>query len=219
MVKKNTTPPELAKQRADRIKRVREILRLSRSQLAAQYKKFGLTYSSLKNWEDIKWHGLTESGATILAKAFQEHGIHVTVEWLMFGIGDDPTSSLLKQNIKLSETAIIAKEIKFFHENNSNAVDTIITDDALEPYLKAGDYVAGIRYFANDIERAIGHPSIVQIENGQQLVRVVTAGDDVELYTLTCSNPNSVTAPKIFKNIKLLSAAPILWIRKLEVKK
>ena len=40
MVKRNTTSPELAKQRADRIKRVREILQLSRSQLAEKYKQY-----------------------------------------------------------------------------------------------------------------------------------------------------------------------------------
>ena len=145
MVKRNTTPPELAQQRANRIKHVREILQLSRTQLAEKYKKYGLTYSSLKNWEDIKWHGLTESGATILAKAFQEHGVQVTVEWLLFGIGEDPAPNLLTQKIKRSEVAIIAEEIQFFHQNNSDAVDTIINDDALEPMTPA----ASINGFSN----------------------------------------------------------------------
>lgn len=225
MVKKPHNPSEeLAKARAKRIKRLREYIRLSRPKLAEKYAKYGVKKNSLQNWETARWYGLTESGAIMLTQAFQDEGLNVTIEYLMYGVGDDPIPNALpfravEESNPAAEKNTIAKELHYFHQHNSNAIDTTITDDGLDPHLVVGDYVAGIRYVDNDIERAIGHPSIVQTETGELLVRAVNCGKDLGFYTLSCTNPNTTVAKKIIKDIKLLSAAPILWIRKPEFKK
>lgn len=214
MVKKHVSSPELAQERSTRIKRLRKMLRYSRAKFAEKHE---ISYSSLQNWEDIRWYGLTESGAAELARAFQAEGLAVTIEWLMFGLGEDPLESSeilpFPERTKLSEQGLVTKELRLFHEHHADAVDTIITDNGLAPWLAIGDYVAGIRYFDNEMEKAINHPSIVQTSDGQMFIRIVKPGKDLGYYTLVC---DSLPA---FQDVQLLSAAPILWIRKLEIKK
>lgn len=213
----------LAIDRAERIKRLRRNLRYSRQKFSDKYKKLGITASALQSWEDIRWNGLTEKGAHLLAQAFQEEGLQVTVQWLLFGIGEDPLGNiafpldmpLLHTLIKPSEKNNIAKELRLFHQHITEGIDTVITDDGLAPWLAPGDYVAGKRYFDNDIEKAIGSPCIVQTLAGETLVRMLTSGSDLELYTLACSNPVSTNTQRIIEDIRLFSAAPILWIRKM----
>ncbi len=225
MVKNPHNPSsEQAKARAERIKRLREFVRLSRPKFAEKYAKYGIKKNSLQNWESARWYGLTESGAIMLTQAFQDEGLKITIEYLMYGVGEDPIPDsipfrILEDVAQPSEKSIIAGELRYFHQHNANAIDTVITDDALAPCLGPGDYVAGIRYFDHDMEKAIGHPSIVQTESGDFLVRVVNCGNDLEYYTLTCSNPKTTAAPSTLKDVKLFSAAPILWIRKLQPKK
>lgn len=213
---------QLGKDRADRIKRLRDATRLSRTKFAEKYAKYGVKKTSLQNWEDNRNFGLTEGGAFILLQAFQEEGLKLSIEFLMYGAGTDPIydsipCKTIEKDRQVSEQEHIAEELRLFHQYHVNAVDTIITDDSLLPLLRPGDYVAGIRYLNHEMEKAIGHPSIIQTESGEQFVRVVTCGKDLGYYTLTCTNTK--TAAATLRDVKLLSAAPILWIRKFEVKK
>lgn len=207
--------------RAERVRQLRKSLHLSRKTLSDKYKKYGITASALQSWEDVRWNGLTEKGAQRLVQAFQDEGAQVTVEWLMFGIGDDPRGiifpSALLPTPSLSEQENIAQELRLFHQLNSDAVDTVVSDDGCAPWLAIGDYVAGKRYFGHDIDKAIGHPSIVQTLSGNVLVRMVNRGNMKEHYTLSCSNPATTAKQAIIENTKLFSAAPILWIRKPEI--
>lgn len=224
MVMTEEESSSLAKDRSNRIKRLRKALRFSRQKLTAKYKKYGLSTSALQNWEDIRWKGLTENGAIILSKAFQEEGLNVTIEWLLFGVGKDPigdTDYFTKIPMEIanpSEHTLIAKELRLFHQNNPESIDAVITDDSLAPWLTPGDYVAGKRYFENDMEKTIGHPCILQTLSGETLIRFLKAGKDLEYYTLVSTNAETTVAQPILENIQLFSAAPILWIRKLNLK-
>lgn len=210
----------LANERANRIKRLRSALRFSRQKLADKYTKYGLTSKSLQNWENSLWNGLTEEGALKLTKAFHDEGLNVTVEWLLFGIGEDPIGNLddffnVPVEIKKpSEKAFIAKEIQLLHQHCKDIVDTIITDDSLAPWLMPGDYVAGKRYFDQDMEKAIGQPCIAQTNSGETLIRILKAGKDLEYYTLVSSNPDTTATRPVIEDIQLFSVAPIAWIRK-----
>jgi hypothetical protein len=217
---KHKPSPEIAKERADRVKRLRGALRLSRPKFCKKYANYGITTSALQGWEDVRWYGLTENGANMLAQAFQDEGLNVTVEWLMYGIGESPISDSFpfpqpKGAAKLSEKGFVANELQIFHQHVPHAVDTIIMDDGLSPWLMPGDYVAGARYFDKDIAKAVGQISIVQTLSGNLLVRMVQSGKDADCYTLTCTNPHTTVKQSTLKNEKLFSAAPILWIRKL----
>lgn len=221
--------PKLAKARSQRIKDLRKYLKISVAKLAEKYAGYGLTVGGLDSWEKISWNGLTEGGATLLAKIFRKEGLNVTVEWLMFGVGESPIPKPLfsiakttksKNSKQLdSEKELIEKELQTFYQNYPNSIHVVIDNDSLAPSLMPGDHVAGIKYTNNEMERAIGHPSIVQLTKKKTLVRMVTPGKDLGIYTLTCTNPKTTVKQIEIKDVKPLSVAPIIWIRKPEVKK
>lgn len=209
----------LGEARAKRIRYLRELSGLSRQKFCDKYKKYSITYGAMQTWEDVRWHGVSEKGAKALVQAFHDEGIPITLEWLMFGVGEKPIKIETKINplsdiTLLSEEKIISQELRFFHQLNNNAVDAIVSDDGLAPCLLPGDYVAGQRYFDEDIAQVLDTTCIAQLLSGQVFVRYMTLGTEKGRYTLLCTNPNTtVLEPKI-ENVALFSAAPISWIRK-----
>lgn len=201
--------------RAKRIRYIREaILKLSREQLSAVSK---ISASSLQNWEQERNKGLTEAGARRLVQAFREQGANCTVEWLLYDVGEKPTSpfskSTMKELLKSPDEEIISKELKIFHELNPNSIDTVISDDGMTPIFLPGDYVAGKRYMGEEIKKTIGLPCILELETQELLVRMLEVGEEENKYNLYCANPNALTK-KIYRNIEIKSSAPILWMRR-----
>lgn len=209
----------VAQDRAQRVRGLRDALRYSRQKFCDKYAKYGVTPSTLQSWEMVRWNGLTERGAEILATVFREEGLNVTVEWLLFGVGESPLKMASQLKIAHSVAKVwgdetIAQELRFFHQLNQEAVDAVVVDDGFAPWLAPGDRVAGKRFFAEDMEKALGHPCIVQTIAGGVLIRLLKDGSDADGYTLTCANTDTTVAEPVLKNVKLFSAAPILWIRK-----
>jgi hypothetical protein len=199
------------KERADRVRKLRKKLKLSR----ADFKKYGISIATLQGWEDTRFGNLTHKGAKRLVEAYQHEDTEVTVEWLMYGGGLDPLLSRVAESgavykVQLTEQAIIAQELRLFYQNNSNAIDIIISDDAMLPFLSPGDHVAGKRFFDRDIEHAIGISNIIQTLSGVMSVRILERGSAPDLYNLTGTHPDTA----VEHDVKLFSAAPILWIRK-----
>lgn len=208
-------------QRSERALRLRNSLRLTRDYFQ---KKYGISLTAMQAWEDDKYGGMPESGAIALSNAYQAEGIPVTVEWLMYGMGEDPLEGLVIGGYrlkKLSEKAEsqslshatenpIMDELKIFYKNHKNAVHLIVEDDGLAPLIMPGDYVAGKWLFDEDIKTALDFPCIVEIESGKKTVRIVRSGSYDNLYDIACINPNY----KILKDNKLLAAAPIIRIWK-----
>lgn len=204
-----------AEARARRIRYVREsVLGMSREQFSVASK---ISASSLQNWEQERNKGLTETGARRLVQAFREEGADCTIEWLLYDIGEKPmapfSKTTMKELLKSPDEEIIAKELKLYHELNPNSVDTVILDDGMSPVFWPGDYVAGKRYFNEEINKTIGLPCIVELETGELLVRMLELGDDAHKFNLYCANPNALTK-KIFRNVEVKSAAPVLWMRR-----
>lgn len=202
--------------RGQRLRAIRDALRLSRRALEDKY---GISAPTLQNWEEARNNGLTEKGAKRILKAFLAEGVTCSLEWLFYGIGEEPrfpdvAVKIFAQKNVLSEETIIAQELRLFHQLNPEAVDTVIADDGLAPALLPGDRVAGKRYFDKDMEKAIGQICIVQTMAGKVLVRLIKSGKDVELYNLECTNPQTVVVQPLLADIQLFSAAPVLWIRK-----
>lgn len=192
--------------RAQRLQKLRATVKLP----VRLFKKYGIAYNSFRNWEKGEFSGLSESGAIKLSQICNELGYNVSVEWLLFGIGQDPFCN--KQMINDRENA--EKELKFFHHHLLDSIDTLISDDALAPWYQPGDIVAGKCLLDNAMEFAIGFPSIVKTQNNEVLVRIVHSGNDIELYNLECSNPNTTVNSPMITDVKLLFAAPILWSRR-----
>lgn len=219
MVKlQSTLSPETARERGQRIKSVRNYLGLSIAKLCEKYQHYGLKVSTVSGWETMIWRGLTENGAKILTQAFRDEGAEkVTVEWLLFGVGESPIPTSFLQDSKssqFSEAELIAEEIKPFSRHYPDFLDLKITEDGLVPYLEIGDHVAGKRYFGKDMEKAIGHYSIVELAKDKILVRMVKPGKDLGIYTLICTNPKTTVKQTEIKDVTPLSIAPVIWIRK-----
>jgi DNA-binding transcriptional regulator YiaG len=205
------------KARADRIRYLRNLLDVSREKFA---KKHGISLGTLQSWEDVRYGGLTDKGAAQLLEAFQAEGIvNCTIEWLMYGKGEKPTKKsfldeFLGQSALKSDDAILANELQLFSQLHKNPVDLAITDDGLVPFYLPGEHVAGERFFGQEIVKAVGYTCIVQTQAGVLLVRKVELGTQEGTYNLVCTNPETTVAEPALSNTKLLSAAPIIWIRR-----
>ena len=212
---------DIARERGRRIRYLREALRFSRPTFA---EKYSFSPRTLENWEEPRGEGITAVGAKKLIEAFKGEGLRVTVEWLLNGKGTDPiigyeesTNLFRSQPDNFSDPAIIAKELDLIHKLHSNIIDTIVVDDAMAPFLTPGDYVAGRRLSGSAMEKAIGLLCIAQTSNGM-LVRIIERGIDNSCYTLRCLNPHTTVPNPILENISLISVAPIIWTRKVNLK-
>ncbi len=216
--------------RGSRARYIRDkILGLSRNKFSKRHKDLELTVSTLQNWEDARYGGLTEKGARKLIEAYAREGIQCSLQWLLFGIGDAPpevrdfnlivenkaTAQFPQSNASLvADEESIVKELRYFRELHIEAIDAIVNDDGLSPYFEPGDCVAGIRLTGQAINKAIGLNCIIQTHLGQILIRKLEAGTQPNLYTLTCTNHEAqVPEPQLF-DVKLFSVAPIIWLRK-----
>jgi hypothetical protein len=84
----------------------------------------------------------------------------------------------------------------------------------MSPRYDIGDYVAGILYSSSFIDDLIGLECIVKTTDGELLVRSLCRGQKQGHYTLTCSNPKTTVIYPVIHNVKLLSAAYIIWHRR-----
>jgi hypothetical protein len=195
-------------QRGKRIKYLRKILRYSSRAFGA---KCHTKDSTLKSWEQGRHTGLTTDGALSIVEACKKEDVsYCTLEWLLYGKGPDPEIKTGTFSGTASNT--IAQELGFFQQLHANAIDIIVQDDSMQPYFFQGDHVAGIRYFAQDINKLVGLNCIVQLQTGEILVRKLNKGKMPDCYTLTCSNTAAKQA--IIENVPLFSAAYIIWTRK-----
>lgn len=200
---------KIAEARGSRVRYLRErLLGLSREQFCKNSK---LTNHSLKAWELAWGGGLTESGAKKLVEHAKRLGIYTSCAWLMHDIGNTPT--LITKDLEICEEEIeqIANELLVFRKI-PGTIDTMVKDDAMQPFLHPGDYVGGI--ISKKLDDAIGYNCIVIDSEHNYYIRQLEAGDLKHHYHLKSLNPHPLTAKKKIENIKIELVAPIIWIRK-----
>lgn len=212
------TPLEIA--RARRVLSLRKMTGLSRRQFA---KRYGVAPGTLQHWEDVHGNGLTEKGAKRLIKALQTSGIYCAFEWLMQGIGQGPrlqqphntdSELLYETQNEDNEIIYIEQELALFYQHYKEAIDCIITDDGMWPLFKINDRVAGQRYYGAAIANCIHQECIVMTVEGDLLVRELRQSELPNHYTLACINPRTNVAKPIIYDVQLVSAAPVIWIRR-----
>lgn len=211
----------LYKERGERIKYIRkEILRLSRNELT---RKFHIPTGTIQNWEDSRHGGLTENGAIKLIKILASIDIKCEIEWLMYGIGQQPfpphdiKSQLSIINENVSNKSIIdqiSDELSLFYNHNPFSIDIIVPDDAMEPMLLKGDIIAGKRFLSSEIKQLITQICIVQTLTGLVLVRKIMPGKREGHYDLIALNKDSSITDINYFDELIISAAPIQWIRR-----
>ncbi len=214
---------DLSRQRGDRLKLLRtELLRLSRNAVAEIY---DIPAGTIQNWEDARHGGLTEKGARRFIEVLKSQNINCNLEWLLYGIGQAPIQLTTRsqsggfQKIAASAQAKefdnIAKELMLFYEHTPNAVDIIVSDDAMLPRYTQGDHLAGKRYFNEDLNKLIGQTCIIQTQSGIVTVRQLLSGSKQDHYDLISLNKESKIEDLNLFNMRIFSAAPVLWIRRI----
>jgi transcriptional regulator with XRE-family HTH domain len=198
--------------RAKRLRYLRESLRLSMPKLG---KLCDIPSSSVQNWEYARFGGLTESGAKKIIHGLKAKDFHVSLEWLLFGIGKAPSFPFSPQDkIKNTEDTFIREELQLFQHHYHDAIDCVIADDGMMPRYIPGDHVAGVRCYHESIQKTIGLPCIIETTSGNTLVRTIEIGDRPNVYNLICENENTSVPEPMIKNISINSVAPIIWIRR-----
>lgn len=187
-----------------------------------------ISANTLQGWEQGK-NPLSEKGARRVVEALKHEGLLCTVDWLLSGKGMPPrsfdiitagmTDTVLQDNVlndmNLREEENIYRESQLFKEQNPNSIVLTITDDSMEPYFSVGDYIGGIRLYNDDIDRYVGANCIIEFENNLILARLLQKGSREGTYTASCTNPKTSAPPPLnLYDVKVISAAPILWHRR-----
>lgn len=191
-------------------------------------KKYLISANTLQGWEQGK-NPLSKKGAKRILEALKNEGLICSLEWLMNGVGvpprpfemtrsDAPFATDLDNflnSLRLQEEQSIYQELQAFKTNNPNSIIITISDDAMEPQFRSGDYIGGVRLTKpEDIQQYTGQPCIVELADHTITPRYLHADTEAGTYTLSCTNFQSKHAPLNIFNAKIMSAAPILWHRK-----
>jgi len=196
-------PTITGKAKGLRLQHLRDLSGLSRQELCKQY---GFNPRTLKSWELGDYKGIPESSAAKVLIALLKEGVKCRLEWLMDGSGEPPMLNQKKQ---------ILRELETFRKNNAKGIDLLINDDAMQPYFYSGDYVAGIKRINHEIQNLVGLNCIIETDDNQILLRQLEMGARKNHYNLTCLN--SDTNASSLQNIKIKSAAQVIWIRREEL--
>ncbi len=189
--------------------------------------KHKVSANTLQGWEQGK-NPLSEKGAKRVIAALKEEGLICTIDWLIHGTGMPPRPyemlhagirEELQGNVSISdsnikEEEIIYHEIQLFRQQNANAIVLTVSDDGMAPYYSIGDYIGGIQVSNNDVNTYINTVCILELENNLILPRKLQQGKYPNTFTASCTNPNSSCTPLNLYNVKVLSAAPIIWHRR-----
>lgn len=219
-----TANVELKKERGKRVRVVRSMSGLSIAEFA---REIGVTDRAIIGWEGGKIGGLTEKGAEKIATVIKSFGVICSSVWLMHGMGTQPilTNEIYNKPIFseinstknnkeiITPNSAVKNEIACFHKNNLSAVTLQIIDDSMEPFLHLNDIAGGKRLFANKIQKALHKNCILETEENQILCRYLTEGSMPNTFNLNCLNPKTSAQPITLNNVKLISAAPVIWTR------
>jgi transcriptional regulator with XRE-family HTH domain len=211
-------PESVAK--GKRLKALREKTFLNQSAFA---EKYSLNPNTYKSWELGRHGGLPLKRSCEIIQALKNEGIDCTVDWLIYGKGAEPlfTHKISEppatyENSKITtEEQRINQELESFCNYYPLAQYLKVEDDGLYPFFYIGDLVAGIKHYDRDIRKVINLDCIVQIMGEERLLlRTVCQGTTKDTYNLVCKNPNTTVKQQVLFDVKLFTAAPIVWIRR-----
>jgi|GEM_PF-1142928 len=121
-------------------------------------------------------------------------------------------------NQGISEEQRIAEELEDFCRYYQDVAFLVVDDDALYPIFQHGDLIAGVKYYGKDMRKVANQDCIVQVvgEYGsEQLLRnVIYSGATKDKYTLVCKNHHATVAKPVLYEVQLISAAPVVWLRR-----
>lgn len=204
-----------ARERGERLRRIRNLANLSRKTLCEEAE---ININTYIGYEVGRYGGLTKKGADRVITYLTSKGVYCSLDWLMQGEGKAPkviTESTAPTSFLESETLKMAEELQLFHSHYKNSIDYQIIDDGMLPLYEIGSYVAGVACSEVNIKKVVGFDCIVKTKSGELIVRNVREGRIENTYTLTCINPETSVNSPILYDVKLSFAAKIIWHRKI----
>lgn len=191
-------------ERGNRLKHCRTMLQKTLMELGAAHQ---ISIGSLSNWESGV-SSISEKNVHKIISLLAAEGLICSKEWLLEGRGDDPylyTSPPFLEDKKeeffdLTGQFLFFKEIEAFKKVHQEMLITLVRDDSMLPFLRVGDYVGGSVLPKADYASQQGNICIVEIEEGEFLVRQFYVKDKVFLLSATSGSE---------KNISILDKEPI----------
>lgn len=217
---------ELGRQRACRLRRLRNLANLSRRKLC---EGADINLNTYIGYEVGRYGGLTENGAEKAVRYLVTQGVRTSYDWLMHNLGASPTVVPVEHHPAITDPAHpsrsnskqemqhIAEEVHLFYRHYQCAIDLRIDDDGMLPQYEIGDHVAGVFYAGSLINDLIGLDCIVKTSDGQVLVRHLCEGRSKDHYTLVCTNPKTTFTYPVMHDVKLISAAQVIWHRRVSI--
>lgn len=209
--------------RGRRLRILRMLADFSRKDMAEKYK---ISTSTLQAWEEGKGGGLSDKGALRVIEAFRHAGVNCSYDWLLHDIGTGPqlvsqSRPLLTmeayQEAEEANQEAISQELLVFRRCNTDSIDMLVLDDGMAPIYNKGDYIGGRRRFEpSAISSLIGCDCMVETTFGEKIFRRLRPGAEEGFFNLVCVNPNADVAEPTRYNVKLVSAAPVIWHRRVE---
>ena len=181
--------------------------------------KYGISAGTLRGWEEARLTGLTEKNVERLIPVLKGESVQCSIGWLLHGEGTSPMAldkaTLPKIQNPSEQNTALAAELDVFCKHHAHAVYIKIEDDGMEPFYQQGSYVAGERLYQEGIDTAIGEHCIIETQNGEILLRMLREGTQKDKYTLQCVNLTTQLRNPILYDVDLLSAAPVIWYRRI----
>ncbi len=209
---------KIQKQPGERLKYLRSLIRVTRAYLQ---EKYGLPEITLKSWENGKTN-LTQGGAKRCVEIYLNEGIIVSEDWILEGVGLDPTASINIHNYFATPTEkelpIEDDEVRMFRDANifkesyPGTVIMVVSNDDMRPFYKPGDYIGGKMRYGNAIETAINKDCIIHLKNGERFFRRLIKNHS-DGFNLTCLNPYETTVEPVLYNVEIDCVAPVIWHR------
>ncbi len=194
-----------AVEKGQRIKELREKTELNRNAFA---RKHGIPIPTLKHWEYGFATGLTEKGAQKLVDAFASEGITTTKDWLLYGVSTKQEEPSIEDLLEEAHD-----ELLFFYKKYPDAVHTIVSDDRMQPILRAGMIIAGRKINIEDREKYFSRLCIVGTYDNKVLFGSLMAGSKAGVLHLGYNNPDYRGEEVDLEVSKLLYIAPVCWVR------
>ena len=178
-------------------------------------RKYGLSSSTLRHWEEAFGSGLTEEGALQVVDIYQQEGIQCSVSWLLNGTGGGPSR---QQEFSTYQTDLvnpletIIEEYNYFKKLDSEAIVFEVKDDAMAPFYLPGDIVGGIRHYRPSIPELIGRDCIIENKKGEVLLRRLHKSTIPDHYNLFALNPDTkLERPHIY-DVAVIVCSPVVRI-------
>lgn len=212
------------KDRAERLKKLRMLTssetqkQLSRATLE---RKYGISASTLRHWEEAYGTGLTEDGAKQMVNIYQKEGIHCTIAWLLEGKGSVPVIIKKVENIltatrSSNPSETIDKECHFFKSCHAEAIVFSVKDDAMAPFYLPGDIVGGVRHYQQTMLDLVGEDCIIEAKSGDIYLRRLQKSTIADHFNLFALNPNTRIERPYLYDSEIIAAAPVvrIWRKK-----